>query len=104
MADNPKFGHVPFVEWEFICKTPEEKRRNNKIAKEKLNYYLAGYNAALVSLKRKPLTFTFKHLSLKRKKAGSVKFLFRPEVFRNSTGGGTDLSTAKVPRPEQPNP
>jgi len=104
MAVKVQFGHVPFVEWEFTCKTPEEKRRNLKIAKEKLNYYLAGYNAALVSLKRKPITFTFKDLTLKRKKEGSVKFLFRPSVFRPPTGGGTDITTSKVPRPQQPNP
>jgi hypothetical protein len=99
-----KFGRNPFVNWRFLCKTPDDVIEKNKIASEKLNYYLAGFNAALVSIGRTANEYTITNDKLKRLKRGSNVFVFRPKVQRNPGGGGTDLASAKVPRPQQPDP
>jgi hypothetical protein len=99
-----KFGHNPFVKWKFTCKTPAEVIEKNEIAREKLNYYLAGFNAALVSIGRTANKYTITNDKLKRSKKGSNVFVFRPKVQRNPGGGGTDLAKTKVPAPQQPNP
>ena len=104
MAIKVIFGHDPFVRWRFNCKTRAEVRSNTKIANEKLNFYLAGYNAAIISLKKKRIVFTVKDKKLKPLKPGSTIFLFEPRVFRRPKNDGTDLTTNKVPRPQQPNP
>jgi len=103
-AFKPTFGRDPFVKWRFLCKTPADVIENNKIAREKLNYYLAGFNAALLSTGRKANKFTISNDKLQRSKKGSNVFLFRPKVQRNPGGGGTDLTSSKVPSPQQPNP
>ena len=99
-----KFGNTPFVTWKFVCKTPTEVKRSNRIAIQTLKSYLAGFDAALVSMGKKKNGFTITDTSLKPKTKGSTTFLFRPRVFRKPKGGGTDLTTSKVPRPGQPNP
>jgi hypothetical protein len=99
-----KFGRNPFVKWRFVCKTPADIIEKNKIASEKLNYYLAGFNAALVSTGRTANNYTITNDQLKRLKRGSNVFVFRPKVQRDPGGGGTDVASAKVPAPKQPNP
>lgn len=103
-ADDIIFGEVPFVKWKFICKTPAEVRSNTRIANQKLKYYLAGFNAGIVSLNRKKNIFIILNKNLKPKKKGSNVFLYEPRVFRKKKGGGVDLPGTKVQRPSQPNP
>ena len=93
-----------FVSWKFVCKTRAEIVSNTRIANQKLNYFLAGFNAGIVSLGKKKNVFVVKNKGLKLKKKGYNIFLFEPLVFRKSTGGGVDLSGTKVQKPTQPNP
>ena len=99
-----KFGRNPFVKWRFLCKTPAEVIEKNKLATEKLNYYLAGFNAALLSLRRTANKYTITNDKLKRSKRGSNVFVFRPKVERDPGGGGTGITPSTVPPPRQPNP
>ena|SRR5688572_20587333 len=104
-APNLPFGpDEKFVSWKFVCKTHAEKALKNRIANQKLNYYLAGFNAGIVSLKKKANVFVIKNNVFKPKKKGSNIFFFEPNVTRKPKGGGVDLASAKVQKPSQPNP
>ena len=104
MAIKIKFGTSPFVTWKFVCKTPAEVKRNAKIANQTLKAFLEGFNAGIVSLRKKRISFKIVNNVLKPLKAGSTIFLFKPDVFRKPKGGGVDLAGTKVQKPSQPNP
>ncbi|HEX6169169.1 MAG TPA: hypothetical protein VFZ33_05720 [Chitinophagaceae bacterium] len=104
-ATNILFGDdEAFVSWEFVCKTPAEKALQNRIAKQKLNYFLAGFNAGIVSLGKKKNVFVIENDRFKSLEKGSNKFLFEPKVSRKPKSGGVGLARIKVPKPSQPNP
>jgi hypothetical protein len=104
-ANDIQFGaDAIFVSWRFRCNTPAEKKLKNRIAKQKLNYYLAGFNAGIVSLGLKQNDFVILNAGFKNKTKGSNVFFFEPKVFRKPKTGGVDLASAKVQKPSQPNP
>jgi len=104
-ATDIQFGDDEiFLSWRFVCKSRAEKALKNRIAKQKLNYYLAGFNAGIVSLGKKENVFVIENDRFKSKKKGSNVFLFEPKVSRKQKTGGVDLSSAKVQKPSQPNP
>ena len=104
MAQNIKFGESPFVTWKFVCKTPAEVKRNTKIAKQTLKTFLEGFNAGIVFLEEDSFTFIIKNNVLKRSKAGSTTFLFKPDIFIKQEDGGVDVAGATVQKPDRPNP
>ena len=102
MARNIRFGKSPFVTFKFVCKTPTEVKRNTKIAKQTLKAFLEGFNAGIVSLRKKKHSFTIVNNVLKPLKAGSTTFLFKPDVFRKQRDGGVGPAGTKVQTPTQP--
>jgi hypothetical protein len=104
MARNIKFGKSPFVTWRFVCKTPAEVKRNTKIANRTLKAFLEGFNAGIVSLRKKKHSFIIVNNVLKPLKAGSTIFLFKPVVSRKPKDGGVDAAGTKVQKPSPPSP
>ena len=103
MARNIKFGKSPFVTWRFVCKTPADVKHKTKIANQTLKAFLEGFNAGMVFLKRKRLSFVIVNKVLKPLKAGSTIFLFEPDVSRKpKKNGGVSSPSTTVQKPSQP--